>query len=437
MAQYHPNQIFFYAGIHDGFIKNGVKRSCVSHGAFVAILFGFNCNGAKADQYMQQRQDLVLHLLDKLHTSELKDNGKTPSPKRKAVQSGSETPKKGTSQACLQTDKTTPLSSLENVSPIKHLVYSPVRTGKSTLELFDKEKSSNEEHQSGRKWKSRPLSNRIRIQESMFCVMSRRVHRGTKDDFLSALSCSVVADAKKVIMPDTGKWNGKLSVPDVIQLTKLIHPNEESQSLYDVLTEQHAAEKHHITAKEAMHVEDNCSASDAIDYVCKKFPGLISSSYAVNKLKCQMKKECEAVLRPERCATGWRVQPNRLHKCLQFVYPWLQSTNAEWWKLYGDARTYGRQKSVAFAIGNLNNEQVLNGCSYQSPKEMWPVCLFYGGDSRLNLELNLAEDSDWLNDWVASMETSGHEVYLTGDSMFIDAMAGSDLDPTSKDKFSI
>lgn len=109
----------------------------------------------------------------------------------------------------------------------------------------------------------------------------------------------------------------------------------------------------------------------------------------------------------------------------------------EWWKLYGDARTYGRQKSVAIAIGNVNNEHILNGCSYQSPKEMWPVCLYYGGDSRLNLELNLDGDTSWLNNWVTSMEASGHSMFLTGDSMFLDAMAATNLDPTSKDKFNI
>ncbi|CAB4040115.1 Hypothetical predicted protein, partial [Paramuricea clavata] len=96
-----------------------------------------------------------------------------------------------------------------------------------------------------------------------------------------------------------------------------------------------------------------------------------------------------------------------------------------------------KTKSVAVAIGNLNNEYVLNGCSYQSPKEMWPICLFYGEDSRLNLELNLDGNLAWLSNWVTTMETSGHSTFVIGDSMFLDAMAEPSLDPTSKDKFSI
>ena len=115
----------------------------------------------------------------------------------------------------------------------------------------------------------------------------------------------------------------------------------------------------------------------------------------------------------------------------------FQEVELEWWKLYGDAHTYGKQKSVAIAIGNVNNEHILNGCSYQSLKEMWPVCLFYRGDSRLNLELNLDGDTSWPNNWVTSMEASGHSMFLTDASMFLDAMAATNLDPTSKDKFNI
>ena len=67
---------------------------------------------------------------------------------------------------------------------------------------------------------------------------------------------------------------------------------------------------------------------------------------------------------------------------------------------------------------------------------MASLCL-YGGDSRLNLELNLQDDSPWLRNWVSSMETVGHSVYVLGDSLFLDAMAGVRLHPTSRDCLSI
>ena len=105
----------------------------------------------------------------------------------------------------------------------------------------------------------------------------------------------------------------------MIDLTKLIHSSNE-EMVYDILTNKHAAERHYIGEEEILQVEDNSSASDAINYVRRKFPGLISTSYAVDTLKSKLKKECKAVLKLERYATGWRIQPDRLHTCLQFVY---------------------------------------------------------------------------------------------------------------------
>lgn len=52
---------------------------------------------------------------------------------------------------------------------------------------------------------------------------------------------------------------------------------------------------------EILQVEDNSSASDAIDHVRRTFPGLVCPSYAVDTLKNKFKKECEAVLKQERC----------------------------------------------------------------------------------------------------------------------------------------
>ena len=35
------------------------------------------------------------------------------------------------------------------------------------------------------------------------------------------------------------------------------------------------------------------------------------------------------------------------------------------------------------------------------------------------------------------METSGHSMFVAGDSLFLDAMGATNLDPTSKDRFSL
>ena len=145
-----------------------------------------------------------------------------------------------------------------------------------------------------------------------------------------------------------------------------------------------------------------------------KIAGLLDSAYSVDQVKKTLKQEFSVV------AAGWRIEPDRLHRCLKYVYPWIPQQ--EYWRVYGDARTYGKQKSVLLAIGNLNDEQLLNNVQIQSPRELWPLSIFYFQDSRLSLELNLAGEesagysSGWLNQWIGQMKDNGHKMYLTGDS---------------------
>jgi hypothetical protein len=284
-------------------------------------------------------------------------------------------------------------------------------------------------------WKSRPVEKRCQIQESIFQLLSRRVHRGNKTDFLSALARS----SSQETSTETN-WNGKFTVQDIIDLAKNVHSPKCNETVYNILTGEHAAKRYHFKAAEILDITDNMNSSDVVDYFRKKFPGLVDSNYKVDNLKKSYKKEFEKVLLPERTPAGWRIDPDRLHKCLKYVYHWLPDTG-EWWKIHGDARTYGKQKSVVVACQSLNNEQALYGISYQSPKDIWPLCFFYHSDSRLNLEVNLGEpgsnQSSWLNNWIEKMKHNDNLVFLTGDSMFLDAMAGGNLDPKSDAKFNI
>lgn len=106
--------------------------------------------------------------------------------------------------------------SIENISPV----------GTS---IFDKEKASYADHKHARRWKSRPLTNRVRIQESTLTVLSRRVHRCSKEDFFNCLGMLSHCGRWKTFKSDTSKWNGKFSVKDIIVLTKLMHSNERKE----------------------------------------------------------------------------------------------------------------------------------------------------------------------------------------------------------------
>ena len=152
-----------------------------------------------------------------------------------------------------------------------------------------------------------------------------------------------------------------------------------------------------------------------------------------------MAQRIDAVLQPTRTTTGWKINIGRMRSCISFVCPYISDVDVEWWRLYGDARNYGGQKSVLIAISNINIEAIFNGCDFQSPMDCWPVHIFYGSDSRLNLQLNIGADggeSGYLNDWAEEMFDLGHEVFVSSD-MFANALLGGGLDPKSDNNFSL
>lgn len=77
---------------------------------------------------------------------------------------------------------------------------------------------------------------------------------------------------------------------------------------------------------------------------------------------------------------------------------------------------------------------MFNGCSFQSPEEnSWQIHIFYGPDSRLNLELNIGDGDGYLNTWIDSMTQEGHKAFVASDNMFANAILGGGLDPKSSD----
>ena len=256
------------------------------------------------------------------------------------------------------------------------------------------------------------------------------MNHGSKNDFKLGFAHSLCSSKISSPLTSTSStWDGKLSVQDIIEISK--HTHEHGRTAYDVMTSDHAVQRFHIDKHHILNVQDNMNSSEFVSDLRRRVPGLLDSGYSVDQLKKEQRSEFTAVLQPEGTATGWKINLYRLHQCLKFIYPWLPAQ--EYWRLYGDARTYGKQKGVLLAIGNLNDEQLLNKIKIQSPDELWPVLIFYFADSRLNLELNLAgESSGWQNEWIKTMKGQDHKVYLTGDSMFLDASADCFLDPKSE-----
>ena len=102
--------------------------------------------------------------------------------------------------------------------------------------------------------------------------------------------------------------------------------------------------------------------------------------------------------------------------------------------MYGDARSFGGQKSVLFSLSIINNEAMFHDCSFQSPGEnCWPIHIFYGPDSRLNTEGR----NGYLNSWTDSMAQKGHKMFIASDNMFANVILGGGLYPKSSDNFSV
>ena len=288
----------------------------------------------------------------------------------------------------------------------------------------------------GRKFASRPLANRMKQQNERLSLLAKEVHHGNKEDLLVGIAHSVSSAGNK--QNDDTEWDGQLTVQDIVELTKAIHDNRKGKSVYDHLTHDVASEVHHVSSFKVLKMQDSISQKETFRTLRKLVPGFIDSERRTEQLKYKWHKEFEVVLQPTRTKTGWRINPERLRRCVSFVYPWLKDVDTEWWRLYGDTRNFGGQKSVLLSLSVLNNEAMFNDCSFQSPEEnCWPIHIFYGPDSRLNLELNIGDGDGYLNTWIDIIAQEGHKTFVASDNMFANAILGGGLDPKSDDNFSI
>ena len=139
-----------------------------------------------------------------------------------------------------------------------------------------------------------------------------------------------------------------------------------------------------------------------------------------------------------RTSTGWRIEVDRLLDVLKFKYPFITSEMVV--RLTGDGREFGGRHSTFVALNVLNDELLEHGVPHQSPKECFPVALFYEGDSRDNLEQNLTVPTNDINQFLATAKAkSQYDVYLAADEMFTEACLDSNgvLSPKSATDWNI
>ena len=303
----------------------------------------------------------------------------------------------------------------------------------ATEDLLSRQQAVRNKQDGGRKFTSREVVRRLNLQKDELTKLAKIVHHGSKNDFIASLAESVTSKKDH----GNNNWDGTLSPQDVVNLAKKSHDPKTRKPVYDIIVEEDAAAHHHLSAIEVLDLQDTTNPTEMIRALRRRLPRFFDSERKVNSLKAKFRREFEVVWKPERTHSGWRINPDRLRETLLHLYWWLPPI--EWWKIYGDGRNFGGNDSVALTLNVLNNEAMFHGFSYHSPDEYWPLYIFYGKDTRLNLELNLGDPvkPDSLNAWTDSMMTRGHKIFISCDSKFSDNLLGGGLDSTSTDSFNM
>ena len=312
--------------------------------------------------------------------------------------------------------------------------------GISTETLLQIQESIQKQQESkGRMYKSRAVVRRLSQQKEELVQLAKTIHHGSKQDFLSALAHSVTTStcsSSNSLIQDED-WDGSLTPQDILALAKKAHDPQKRMTVYDTIIVESAPYHYHLSASDVLDIQDTTSAREIVRALRRKLPGFLDSERKVNGVKAKYMKEFEILWKPERTHSGWQINPQRLRETLQYLYWWLPES--EWWKIYGDGRNFGGKDSVALTLNTVNDEAMFNGVAYHSPEEYWPITIFYGKDTRLNLELNLGDPhkEGSLNKWIQTMQENGHKIYLSSDSKFSDNILGGGLDPTSDDSFTM
>ena len=239
-----------------------------------------------------------------------------------------------------------------------------------------------------------------------------------KSEFLNALV--VMISSSK----DTESQVSIQSDDLVLILSKSCEKSKHGKSTVDQAVKTMYKTLYPVTSEDLINARENHHGRRLIQSMKKLVPGILPSEHDEFQTQRKQKDEFLSVLNPFRTATGWFINPSRLFDVLQFRYPFLPKDIHV--RIQGDARQIGNRHNTYIGMSIVNNEMLLHGLSYQNPKEVYPVGLFYESDSRDNLEENLNVGSSNILDDFISQEPMHSDitkhVYLGGDHMFVQAI---------------
>lgn len=155
------------------------------------------------------------------------------------------------------------------------------------------------------------------------------------------LMCSA-KNAAKLVNNQASDWSGSLTYSDFLDVLDGIQSKSGNSVLHDYVM-QRSSEYFHMDARFIIDLVDNCNGNNIINQLRKKLPNFFDSSKEVKDELSRLKGEFETILRPVQTTIGYRVDPNRLLKCLRYLYYFVPQNN-QLWKIWGDAREMGAKK---------------------------------------------------------------------------------------------
>ena len=209
-----------------------------------------------------------------------------------------------------------------------------------------------------------------------------REFNGDKKLLLQALASMIKPTRKKSDELECNSFDGTFNYQDILFLLKTAKGSSrygEKQSFLQNLIYSEAVDIFKLSPAELVFMQQNYSGTRLFEELRHRLPGIIPSQRLERFAKKEFEKDFTAVLLPSRTSSGWQIDAGRLMEVLCLKYN--QVDGPKHWKVYGDGREIGGRQSTFVAISLLNNEAFYHDCSFQSPKNIFPVNIFYESDS--------------------------------------------------------
>ena len=155
---------------------------------------------------------------------------------------------------------------------------------------------------------------RLNLQKESLVQLAKKVHHGSKQDFLLAMAQSVAYPKSADPLEEIEDWDGTLSPQDILTLAQSAHDPHKRKTVYDLIITESAPRYYHLSASDVLDIQDTTSATEIVRALRRKLPSFLDSERKVNAIKAKFVKEFDVMWKPERTHSGWKINPERLRQ---------------------------------------------------------------------------------------------------------------------------